>query len=320
MASLYTRGKVIWIKYKLPNGKRVRESLNLLDNARGRKLASYKLTEKQYFEKFGTAPPVHTSLSISQAIKELQNSKVGLAQSSIDQYSYNIQPFIDYAGDLIVNKVTPEIVNEYTKHLKANKAHNTVAAYLDYLSMLFDYLIAHKWVETNPVTTLKKIEMPIRVIPEETFNKILNACQEHQKVYLTVLWNTGLRKVEAANLRGENFDFKNNILNVWNQKENRWDQIPLSENFVNYIQPKIKEGRLFNMYNTRNSFKFWWKWQDRLELQEKYSLHDIRRTFGTRMAKKLSPYELQKVMRHKSIKTTMKYYIYVELNDIGRKM
>lgn len=39
------------------------------------------------------------------------------------------------------------------------------------------------------------------------------------------------------------------------------------------------------------------------------SLHDLRRSFGTRWATRVMPPVLQLLMRHKSIETTMKYYV-----------
>ena len=39
------------------------------------------------------------------------------------------------------------------------------------------------------------------------------------------------------------------------------------------------------------------------------SAHDLRRSFGTRWASRLKPATLQLLMRHKSIETTMKYYV-----------
>jgi len=39
------------------------------------------------------------------------------------------------------------------------------------------------------------------------------------------------------------------------------------------------------------------------------SCHDLRRAFGKRWASRLMPTDLQQLMRHESIETTMKYYV-----------
>ena len=39
------------------------------------------------------------------------------------------------------------------------------------------------------------------------------------------------------------------------------------------------------------------------------SAHDLRRAFGTRWAVRLMPAQLQRLMRHRSVETTMRYYV-----------
>jgi integrase len=45
--------------------------------------------------------------------------------------------------------------------------------------------------------------------------------------------------------------------------------------------------------------------------------HDLRRAFGQRWASKVMPAVLQKLMRHKSIETTLKYYVDQQADEIG---
>lgn len=45
--------------------------------------------------------------------------------------------------------------------------------------------------------------------------------------------------------------------------------------------------------------------------------HDLRRAFGTRWSKRVMPAMLQKLMRHASIETTMKYYVEHNADDIS---
>ncbi len=47
------------------------------------------------------------------------------------------------------------------------------------------------------------------------------------------------------------------------------------------------------------------------------SAHDLRRAFGREWAQKVKPLILQRLMRHKSINTTMKFYAQLDSEDIG---
>ena len=45
--------------------------------------------------------------------------------------------------------------------------------------------------------------------------------------------------------------------------------------------------------------------------------HDYRRAFGTRWAKRVMPAVLKRIMRHKDIATTLKYYVDSDVEDIA---
>ena len=50
------------------------------------------------------------------------------------------------------------------------------------------------------------------------------------------------------------------------------------------------------------------------------SAHDFRRAFGTRWAMKVKPMLLQKLMRHNSIETTMRYYVELDVDDMAEEL
>jgi integrase len=48
--------------------------------------------------------------------------------------------------------------------------------------------------------------------------------------------------------------------------------------------------------------------------------HDLRRSFGTRWASRITPAELRELMRHKSIETTMSYYVRLHADELAQKL
>lgn len=50
------------------------------------------------------------------------------------------------------------------------------------------------------------------------------------------------------------------------------------------------------------------------------SAHDLRRSFGTRWAPRVKPATLQLLMRHRSIETTMKYYVDQDADDVADEL
>lgn len=50
------------------------------------------------------------------------------------------------------------------------------------------------------------------------------------------------------------------------------------------------------------------------------SCHDLRRSFGTRWAKRVMPAVLQRLMRHAQIGTTMKYYVTMDADSVADEL
>ncbi len=48
--------------------------------------------------------------------------------------------------------------------------------------------------------------------------------------------------------------------------------------------------------------------------------HDLQRSFGTRWAPEVKPATLQLLMRHKSIETTLKYYVALDAYDVADEL
>jgi hypothetical protein len=47
------------------------------------------------------------------------------------------------------------------------------------------------------------------------------------------------------------------------------------------------------------------------------SAHGLRRTFGTRWARRVMPAVLQKLMRHANVQTTMQYYVDLNVDEVA---
>jgi integrase len=55
--------------------------------------------------------------------------------------------------------------------------------------------------------------------------------------------------------------------------------------------------------------------------EEKFATaHDLRRAFGTRWAARVKPADLQKLMRHENIDTTMKYYVDEDAKEMRARL
>jgi integrase len=50
------------------------------------------------------------------------------------------------------------------------------------------------------------------------------------------------------------------------------------------------------------------------------SCHDLRRSFGTRWAKRVMPAVLRRLMRHSTVQTTMTYYVDIDAAEVADEL
>ena len=59
---------------------------------------------------------------------------------------------------------------------------------------------------------------------------------------------------------------------------------------------------------------------EKVEVVKFASAHDLRRSFGTRWARRVMPAVLRQLMRHASIETTMKYYVDLDADELADEL
>jgi integrase len=159
---------------------------------------------------------------------------------------------------------------------------------------------------------------------------------------LTGLWLSGLRLGEALELSWEldgrlfvDLAGKHPQLRIWAEAEKgrRDRKLPLTPDFAEWLlqtpQPQ-RTGIVFPIEAAHHE-----------QMHDKYishticaigknaaiivnkeagkyaSAHDLRRSFGTRWAKRVMPAVLQKLMRHSAIETTLRYYADIDADELA---
>lgn len=194
-------------------------------------------------------------------------------------------------------------------------------------------------------------ELRSRPITEEELERILEKVPEVRKhdselwkFYIRGLWASGLRREESVKLGWDwTFDFSVNIMgdvpcfNIRGEgQKSRKDQtLPISPEFAELLRSvpaEQRRGRVFKLPKGSGQFPNPSTVGRRISsicaLAGVVVTHEgdtatcqtFRKTFATRWASKLMPAELQKLMRHGSIETTLKYYSNVQVGDLWDKM
>ena len=169
---------------------------------------------------------------------------------------------------------------------------------------------------------------------------LLKCPDEDFRDYITGLWLSGMRLSESIDLwwdreDKQHFDFSGKrpfiVIPAETEKGGRDRRIPLTPDFAEFLEglPGDRTGRVFKVsrssvvvsHTVSEIGKAAGVKVDQKGDKVKFaSAHDLRRSFGTRWAKRLMPAQLMVLMRHENVNTTMKFYVDVPANELAEEL
>jgi integrase len=217
--------------------------------------------------------------------------------------------------------VDSRALSAYAAKLRAlPRAAATVEAHLAYLSAALRWAADQGMLPKAPKRPTIKVprKANIRTVSREAFDRLLeHAPSDHWRAYLWTLWLTGMRRTEAMLLRWEEQDAaawvdlaRQRIVIPAAACKGRADSwLPIRTELRPILaQLRRARGRVFDLTTQEPSRVSKLFRRIARAAGVRSTLHDLRRTFGTRYADKVPSQVLQRLMRHSSIATTMKFY------------
>jgi integrase len=182
-----------------------------------------------------------------------------------------------------------------------------------------------KLISAPPKVVMPKLprKRKIRKIVAEELERLLAAAPDEQwRSLISVAWYTGMRRNEMLDLHWRDdggvpwidFDLGRIRIPAEHNKSDADQWIPLHPELAAILEPlRQPGGRLFRISPSPDviSRKFG---QLARKAGLKITLHDIRRSFGSRYAAVVPAQVLQRLMRHADIKTTLQFY--TDLDDV----
>ena len=245
--------------------------------------------------------------------------------------NYVFDSFEEVIGDIKLGKITERTIAKYVTHLRSEgKAPATILGYLAYIKA------ALRWAqEFNYISKAPKIVMPkvpkgtsrakIRIasrITQKDFARLLETSPtDGWRLLVSFAWHCGMRRCEAMQVRGEHIDLDTHKIKIPKNKANDEDAVvlippefdaSLRQMFPGGIPagPMVKdvpsdEKTLSNHFRTLVAVPAVVQGNGRGGF---CTLHDLRRSYGSRWTLKVPAQVLQKMMRHANIATTMDFY------------
>jgi integrase len=197
----------------------------------------------------------------------------------------------------------------------------TVNRELEVLSKIFSLAIDDEIIESNPCRKVKKLRMDnqrtrhLSPAEEDRLMAALSGRRSHLKPLVTVAIYTGMRRGELLKLRRSHVDFGLNVINVKQTKTGKDRTVPMDvavrETFVGLCEGLSDDDFVFmnsrtgvQLTDVKHGFKSACRDAGVLDL----NFHDLRHTFGTRLADAgVDIVKIAELMGHQSILTTRRY-------------
>lgn len=177
------------------------------------------------------------------------------SQHTLLAYQRDLEQFAQFLagqyGILTIEEVTPVFLKSWLAHLRVEQEVQvrTINRKISSIRSFFRYLLRKGLILQNPSTVLKVLKTPKRLpafIKEEQTQEVLKPSEEENwkertgLLLLEMLYNTGLRVSELANLKEHHVDFRAAHIKVLG-KGNKERIIPLKPDMLNALQAYLEE-------------------------------------------------------------------------------
>ena len=293
---------------------RKRVYTGLIDNQANRKIAQ-QIQLKLYLEMHGIADKSKNVILIKNAFAEFIDVYCSRHElSTVDLYRHSYRSIIKKPNHAIsANSIENEVIS-FIRRFDGSDA--TINIYLRSLQVFINYCVRRKYI--TPLTAYKDYKRPttekeIKIFTDVELEQLIGYFDKADSEFallLILLVQTGMRIGEALKL--EKSQIQNDRILIPNK-------INKNKSEIVYIKESLRQKLMDNCTDRTNVFR--WKYStysrlvkrfntalEQLDLKKR-TFHDLRRTYLRRLIDAGTPVEVaQKLMRHKNIHVTIKFY------------
>ncbi|HEX8502817.1 MAG TPA: site-specific integrase [Pyrinomonadaceae bacterium] len=227
-------------------------------------------------------------------------------------------------------QVSPLLIEKFKKHLResdTNRGTKFSPRYVNYflesLFRIFSLAVEHKEIgfDDNPCRKIKKLRLDnrrVRYLLDEEEPRLLAQCegaQAYLRPLVLVAIGTGMRRGDMLTLKKQSLDFQRGDILVPNSKTGKVYRVPMTAEVREIMLQLVRQnqGSEFVFVNPQTGKPY-------VEIKKGFAevctragitnlhWHDLRHTFGTRMAEAgHSEATISELMGHSDPKTTRRY-------------
>lgn len=183
--------------------------------------------------------------------------------ATIRNREIGIQRFSDWCEERGLNRpqdITSPILERYRRYLfhyrKANGeplSFSTQHGLLAPLKAFFKWLSKENYILYNPASEFQLPKVPKRlpkhILSIEEINDLLNHTQIYggvgirDRAIMETYYSTGMRKMELANLKIQDMDFKRGVVTIFEGKWNKDRVVPIGDRACSWVRKYLQEVR-----------------------------------------------------------------------------
>lgn len=260
---------------------------------------------------------------------------------------------INAASDKPIHEYTESNFDDLVAYMEdEDLSQNSKAIYCRNLNTFWNWCLTKNYAVQNIIKKIQPSEDDPEPIPLDDLRIILKYFKSNDKyqfdfIYLTLL--TAARPSTIVVQKISWIDLGNDVIKMYNvkaRKAKKFYRLPLYKVLKNHLlsmdinfDTENEDERIFKHYafsekSYTQSLKFWYrhikylakkkdkKDPDKPVIRKKYLMKQLRPTFATYASEilKLSQAQIQAILHHSDSKTTEKYYIYAQLNQLKKDL
>jgi len=235
---------------------------------------------------------------------------------------WNLARAVELFGNCAIDELTRDDVQNARLAIAEQRGTITANRWLSTVRTCLEEAVARGHLRGNPASGIKQLrEGPPRqrVLDGQEMDRLIAAVNAypdpHVRCALWLLIGTGARRGEVLNARWEEIDLEHATWLLPNPKSGKPQRILLSPAVVAMLRatphvpgsPWVIPSKRDPKKHKYDLFREWAELREAAEI-EGVVIHDLRRTFGARIARQAGLHIAQKLLRHSDITVTESVY------------
>ena len=253
----------------------------------------------------------------------------GLKPASIETYRDKGMEFLEYLGDVYVEDLTQEYIEDYQYYLK-NEYHfnaSSMNTFYRVTNVFCKFLHTRYNVPLFKIEYIKEQKTIKAVYTDDEIKRLVtrpsldDVCYSMLRCWIAsvIACNTGCRISSVVNIRKQDIDIKNRTITFLHSKNGKPFKIPVSRKVIDdlefymdaidtdsdYLFLNSDTGEPLTGKQLGSSFR---KYCKNKNIRTTSSFHSLRRWYSVRLLKETKDvYLVKSVLQHSNIATTQKY-------------